>query len=131
MPETRRSPSPPDLTSLSPRQRRRCRRLPTAATAPGPAIVAALTGAGRASDSLHAPRARDRPYVRTMATFRPTTIGGRSMRTLRTHTGTAILVSGFLAATLIACSPPPPSTGGGDTGTIGFALQIAPGVTIN
>jgi len=53
------------------------------------------------------------------------------MRTLHVHARTAILVSSFLFATLPACSPPPPSTGGGDIGTVGFALQIAPGVTVN
>jgi len=53
------------------------------------------------------------------------------MRTLRNHARNAILVSSFLAATLSACSPPPSSGHDGDVGTIGLALQVAPGVTIN
>ena len=52
------------------------------------------------------------------------------MRTLRSNPRTAILVSSFLSAALAACSPPP-STHDGNTGTIGLALQVAPGVTIN
>ena len=52
------------------------------------------------------------------------------MRTLRGHARTGILVITFMSATLLACSPPP-STHDDDMGTIGFALQVAPGVTIN
>src|SRR3954465_1006025 len=67
-----------------------------------------------------------------MATFRQTTSPeGGPMRTLRNHARNAILVSSFLAATLSACSPPPSSGHDGDVGTIGLALQVAPGVTIN
>jgi hypothetical protein len=53
------------------------------------------------------------------------------MRTFRNHARTAILVSIFLPAIGPACSPPPPSAHDGDTGTVGLALQVAPGVTIN
>jgi hypothetical protein len=35
------------------------------------------------------------------------------------------------AAMSASCSPPPSSAGDGDVGTVGFELQIAPGVTIN
>jgi hypothetical protein len=53
------------------------------------------------------------------------------MRTLRNHALFAILVSSFLSAALPACDAPSRSGGDDDTGTIGLALQVAPGVTIN
>ena len=51
------------------------------------------------------------------------------MRTRFTEVGFGILVI-TLAASL-SCSPPPSPGGDQDVGTVGFELQIAPGVTIN
>jgi hypothetical protein len=53
------------------------------------------------------------------------------MRTLRTRVRFGILVTALASATTFACSQPPPPETGDDIGTIGFALQVAPGVTIN
>jgi len=53
------------------------------------------------------------------------------MRTIRNHTPVGILFFAVTAAALAACSQPPPPAGDDDTGTIGFALQVAPGITIN
>ena len=53
------------------------------------------------------------------------------MRTLRTRVRFGFLVMALASATTFACSQPPPPENGDDIGTIGFALQVAPGVTIN
>jgi len=53
------------------------------------------------------------------------------MRTIRNHIPVGILFFAVTAAALAACSQPPPPAGDDDTGTIGFALQVAPGITIN
>lgn len=52
------------------------------------------------------------------------------MRTIRNLARTGILVVAILSAALPACSHPP-SSGDEETGTIGFALQVAPGITIS
>ena len=53
------------------------------------------------------------------------------MRTLCTRVRIGILAMTLASATTFACSQPPPPGTGDDIGTIGFALQVAPGVTIN
>jgi hypothetical protein len=52
------------------------------------------------------------------------------MRTgLSAHVRSGILAIVLAAVTSFGCSPPPSSSG--DVGTVGFQLQVAPGVTIN
>jgi mono/diheme cytochrome c family protein len=53
------------------------------------------------------------------------------MRTRLQHLRTGILVITLASAMSIGCSPPPSSPGDGEVGTVGFELQIAPGVTIS
>jgi hypothetical protein len=52
------------------------------------------------------------------------------MCTRFTHVRFGILAIALAAATSFSCSPPP-STGDDNVGTVGFELQVAPGVTIN
>jgi len=53
------------------------------------------------------------------------------MRTLTHHARSGILFFTLATTTLLACSPPPPATNDDEIGTVGFALQVAAGVTIN
>jgi len=53
------------------------------------------------------------------------------MRTIPKLARTGILLFAVLSSALSACSQPPPPAGDDGTGTIGFALQVAPGTTIN
>lgn len=55
------------------------------------------------------------------------------MHTIRARLHLGILAVALIAATTPACSPPPSPqpANDGEIGTIGFALQVAPGVTIN
>jgi hypothetical protein len=53
------------------------------------------------------------------------------MLTFRNPIRAGILVITLASTSMLSCSQPPPSTSDGDMGTIGFALQVAPGVTIN
>jgi mono/diheme cytochrome c family protein len=53
------------------------------------------------------------------------------MRARATRFRAGILVFALASAATLACSQPPPPTSNDDVGTIGFALQVAPGVTIN
>ena len=53
------------------------------------------------------------------------------MHTIAKEPRAGILVIALALTTTLACSTPPPPANADDTGTIGFALQVAPGVTIN
>src|SRR5205809_6962642 len=79
---------------------------------------------------MPARRATDGLSTTPMTTFRQ--IAGRpSMRKVRHHVRVGVLGITLASAGLMGCSQPPPSTQEGDVGTIGFALQVAPGVTVN
>ena len=53
------------------------------------------------------------------------------MHTIAKELRVGILVIALTTTTTLACSTPPPPANGDDMGTIGLALQVAPGVTIN
>jgi len=53
------------------------------------------------------------------------------MRKVRKQVRAGILGITLVSAGLLACSQPPSSTQDGDVGSMGFELQVAPGVTIN
>src|SRR4029079_1305793 len=58
------------------------------------------------------------------------TVGRIPMRTGLTQVRIGILVIALATATSFSCSQPPPA-GDEDVGTVGFELQVAPGVTIS